>query len=111
MINKMYNCGVHQCPGARGMTVPDVGERIHLNQKINNNKNIYYSKTKTNKPATAGVRNTLAKYEAYVRDCVREMGRERERERERERLVTILKYVTKGTRSMGPGNQKLKSKF
>ncbi len=32
--------------------------------------------------------------------------RERERERERERLVNILKYVTKGTRSMGPGNQK-----
>ncbi len=27
-------------------------------------------------------------------------------ERERERLVNILKYVTKGTRSMGPGNQK-----
>ncbi len=31
------------------------------------------------------------------------------RERERERLVNILKYDTKGTRSMGPGNQKLKS--
>ncbi len=29
--------------------------------------------------------------------------------KERERLVNILKYVTKGTRSMGPGNQKLKS--
>jgi len=37
------------------------------------------------------------------------MGVWRERERERERLVNILKYVTKGTRSMGPGNQKLKS--
>jgi hypothetical protein len=28
---------------------------------------------------------------------------------ERERLVNLVKYVTKGTRSMGPGNQKLKS--
>ncbi len=43
--------------------------------------------------------------------CERERDRERERERERERLVNILKYVTKGTRSMGPGRQKLKVKF
>jgi hypothetical protein len=31
------------------------------------------------------------------------------REGERETLVNILTYVTKGTRSMGPGKQKLKS--
>ncbi len=35
----------------------------------------------------------------------------RERERERERVVNILKYVTKGTRSIGPGNQIFKKKL
>jgi hypothetical protein len=33
--------------------------------------------------------------------------KERERERERERLINMLKYVTKGTCSMGPGNHML----
>ncbi len=49
--------------------------------------------------------------EAFVHSPseLRERERDRETERERERLVNILKYVTKGTRSMGPGNQKLKS--
>ncbi len=38
-----------------------------------------------------------------------ERERERERERGRKRLVNILKYVTKGTRSMGPGNRRCKN--
>jgi hypothetical protein len=35
--------------------------------------------------------------------------RRNESKRERERLVYMLKYVTKGIYSMGPGDQNLKS--